>query len=76
MGRRITMAIFEVEVEFKLSHVMPVEAPGRDEAAELARERVEEMNRGAFTADEIEITGVLISMARKEDYIDPDRNRD
>lgn len=65
--------IYEVEVEFKSSHIMLVEAPGREEASEIACERLNELDRGALAMDELELGEVWINIPDKNDYVDPDR---
>ncbi len=68
--------LYEVEVEFKGSHIMLVEAPGREEASELACERLLDIDRGALAMDELELGNVWINIPDKNDYIDPDKDRE
>ena len=55
---------------------MLVEAPWPEEASELACERLLDIDRGALAMDELELGNVWINIPDKNDYIDPDRNRE
>lgn len=60
------MPYFEVELEFKSSHIFDVEADNQDAAEKIARKQFEDLHKGALSLAEWDIFEVWISKPNQQ----------